>query len=113
MRELERKHGVGMVPYYVAAWKPHILAESGEAPLEVFVPQTHQPGHEAEVPLDRGPCGRCATRSVARVDQRSPAKRSFSGMAAPVVSRTRTKVSMPINSPNLSFPILRKKMFSP
>lgn len=45
--------------------------------------------------------------------QRSPAKRSFSGTGAPVVSWTRTKVSMPMNSPNLSLPILRKKMFSP
>lgn len=51
--------------------------------------------------------------SAARADQRSPAKRSFSGTAAPVASWTRTKVSMPINSPNLSLPILRKKMFSP
>lgn len=50
---------------------------------------------------------------VGRADQRSPAKRSFSGTAAPVVSRTRTKVSTPINSPNRSLPILRKKMFSP
>ncbi len=48
-----------------------------------------------------------------RTDQRSPAKRSFSGRAAPVVSRTRTKVSTPMNSPNLSLPILRKKMLSP
>lgn len=48
-----------------------------------------------------------------RADQRSPAKRSFSGIAVPVVSWTRTKVSTPINSPNLSLPILRKKMFSP
>lgn len=45
--------------------------------------------------------------------QRSPAKRSFSGTAAPVVSLTRTKVSTPIKAPNLSLPILRKKMFSP
>ena len=50
---------------------------------------------------------------VGRPDQRSPAKRSFSGTAAPVASLTRTKVSMPINSPNFSLPILRKKMFSP
>jgi hypothetical protein len=48
-----------------------------------------------------------------RVDQRSPAKRSFSGTAVPVASLTRTKVSVPISSPNLSLPILRKKMFSP
>ncbi|MDO0929765.1 IS21 family transposase [Streptomyces sp. TG1A-8] len=39
----------GMVRYYVAARKPEILVESGKAPLEAFVPQTHQPGHEAEV----------------------------------------------------------------
>lgn len=45
--------------------------------------------------------------------QRRPAKRSFSGTAAPVVSWTRRKVSTPINSPNLSLPIRRKKMFSP
>lgn len=69
------------------------------------------------------PSGVCPARSrrtadahsgpVGRADQRSPAKRSFSGMAAPVASWTRTKVSMPISSPNLSLPILRKKMFSP
>ena len=53
------------------------------------------------------------SQPVGQVDQRSPAKRSFSGMAAPVASWTRTKVSKPINSPNLSLPILRKKMFSP
>lgn len=39
----------GMVRYYVAARKPEILVESGKAPLEAFVPQTYQPGHEAEV----------------------------------------------------------------
>ncbi|MGW9452913.1 hypothetical protein [Streptomyces sp. NPDC055632] len=31
------------------ARKPEILVESGKAPLEAFVPRTHQPGHEAEV----------------------------------------------------------------
>ncbi|MEU2982040.1 hypothetical protein [Streptomyces hirsutus] len=39
----------GMVRYYVADRKPEILAESGKAPREAFVPQTHQPGQEAEV----------------------------------------------------------------
>ncbi|EST37068.1 transposase [Streptomycetaceae bacterium MP113-05] len=38
-----------MVRRYVADRKPQILAESGKAPLEAFVPQTHQPGMEAEV----------------------------------------------------------------
>ncbi|MEU8708613.1 hypothetical protein [Streptomyces sp. NPDC048565] len=38
-----------MVRYYVASRKPEILVESGKAPLEAFVPQTHLPGHEAEV----------------------------------------------------------------
>ncbi|MET9359093.1 hypothetical protein ABZY14_40275 [Streptomyces sp. NPDC006617] len=50
---LVQEHGAdvsyGMVRYYVAARKPEILVESGRAPLEAFVPQTHQPGHEAEV----------------------------------------------------------------
>ncbi len=50
---LVEEHGAegsyGTVRYYVAARKPEILAESGRAPREVFVPQTHQPGHEAEV----------------------------------------------------------------
>ncbi|SEB29368.1 hypothetical protein SAMN04490356_0022 [Streptomyces melanosporofaciens] len=55
----------------------------------------------------------CQVVAGRRSDQRSPAKRSFSGTAAPVASWTRRKVSMPINSPNLSLPILRKKMFSP
>ncbi|MFG3350299.1 hypothetical protein ACGF1Z_35270 [Streptomyces sp. NPDC048018] len=50
---LVEEHGAdvsyGMVRYYVAARKPEILVWSGKAPLEAFVPQTHQPGHEAEV----------------------------------------------------------------
>lgn len=50
---LVEEHGAdvsyGMVRYYVAGRKPEILVESGKAPLEAFVPQTHQPGHEAEV----------------------------------------------------------------
>ncbi|MFE9382846.1 IS21 family transposase [Streptomyces sp. NPDC007025] len=50
---LVEEHGAdvsyGMVRYYVSARKPEILVESGKAPLEAFVPQTHQPGHEAEV----------------------------------------------------------------
>ncbi|MDH6222586.1 hypothetical protein M2283_009937 [Streptomyces pseudovenezuelae] len=53
------------------------------------------------------------SRLVGRADQRSPAKRSFSGTAVPVASWTRTKVSTPISSPNLSLPSLRKKMLSP
>ncbi|MCP9956563.1 hypothetical protein [Streptomyces sudanensis] len=36
----------GWSGYYVAARKPDILVESGEAPLEALVLQTHQPGHE-------------------------------------------------------------------
>ncbi|MET7550802.1 hypothetical protein ABZS94_34520 [Streptomyces sp. NPDC005500] len=35
--------------YYVAGRKPEILVASGKAPLESFVPQTDQPGREAEV----------------------------------------------------------------
>ncbi|MFE2181023.1 IS21 family transposase [Streptomyces sp. NPDC059455] len=50
---LVEEHGAdvsyGIVRYYVASRKPEILVESGKAPLEAFVPQTHQPGHEAEV----------------------------------------------------------------
>jgi hypothetical protein len=66
----------------------------------------HRSGHD-------GPEHHTTTRvPVSRQGQRRPAKRSFSGTSAPVVSWTRTKVSMPINSPNLSLPILRKKMFS-
>lgn len=48
-RLVEEHVSYGMVRYYVAARKPEILVESGKAPLEAFVPQTHQPGHEAEV----------------------------------------------------------------
>lgn len=84
-----------------------------------------RPGRGRPKRNPRGQACRCVTRSIARravdalsrqvgrADQRSPAKRSFSGMAAPVASWTRRKVSMPISSPNLSLPILRKKMFSP
>ncbi|MEU2360089.1 hypothetical protein ABZ616_05075 [Streptomyces noursei] len=39
----------GVACYYIAARKPELLVESGKAPLEAFVPQNHQPGHEAEV----------------------------------------------------------------
>uniref|UniRef100_UPI002F90F177 IS21 family transposase n=1 Tax=Streptomyces sp. NBC_01553 TaxID=2975877 RepID=UPI002F90F177 len=50
---LVEEHGAdvsyGVVRYYVASRKPEILVESGKAPLEAFVPQTHLPGHEAEV----------------------------------------------------------------
>lgn len=38
----------GMVRYYVAGRKSEIFVEAGKAPLEAFVAQTHQPGHEAE-----------------------------------------------------------------
>jgi transposase len=38
-----------MVRRYVSDRKPEILAASGKAPVEAFVPQTHLPGHEAEV----------------------------------------------------------------
>lgn len=34
---------------YVSVRRGEILAESGRAPVEVFVPQTHRPGEEAEV----------------------------------------------------------------
>lgn len=38
-----------MVRRYVSDRKPQILVESGKAPVEAFIPQTHQPGMEAEV----------------------------------------------------------------
>ena len=38
-----------MVRRYVSDRKPEILAASAMAPLEAFVPQTHLPGHEADV----------------------------------------------------------------
>jgi transposase len=38
-----------MVRGYVAARRPQVLVESGRAPLNAFVPQSHQPGAEAEV----------------------------------------------------------------
>jgi transposase len=34
---------------YVAVRRGEILAESGRGPVEVFVPQSHRPGEEAEV----------------------------------------------------------------
>ncbi|MEU8782563.1 hypothetical protein [Streptomyces sp. NPDC048637] len=52
---LVEEHGAdvsyGMVRYYVAGRKPEILVESGKAPLEAFIPQTHRcrrPGAGAE-----------------------------------------------------------------
>ncbi|MFE9890317.1 hypothetical protein [Streptomyces scopuliridis] len=38
-----------MVRRYVADRKPEILAAPGKAPVEAFIPQSHQPGMEAEV----------------------------------------------------------------
>ncbi len=38
-----------MVRRYVSDRKPEILAAAGKAPVEAFVPQTHLPGHKAEV----------------------------------------------------------------
>ncbi|SCD32520.1 hypothetical protein GA0115239_100640 [Streptomyces sp. BpilaLS-43] len=75
-------------------------------PLRSAAPSGRLRSPEGAEPVERrAPVGRAA--------QRSPAKRSFSGTAAPVASFTRTKVSMPMKSANLSLPILRKKMFSP
>jgi transposase len=38
-----------VVRAYIAARKPEIRAETGHGPAEAFVPQSHQPGMEAEV----------------------------------------------------------------
>ncbi|MFD8743420.1 IS21 family transposase [Streptomyces sp. NPDC059616] len=50
---LVQEHGADvsyqMVRRYVSGREPEILAASGKAPVEAFVPQTHLPGHEAEV----------------------------------------------------------------
>ena len=48
------EHGMNGVSYpvvraYVADRKPQIRAEAGRGPANVFIPQTHQPGDEAEV----------------------------------------------------------------
>jgi transposase len=48
------EHGMVDVSYqvvraYVAARKPEIRAEAGRGPAEVFIPQAHRPGMEAEV----------------------------------------------------------------
>jgi len=53
-RRLMDEHGMADVSYpvvraYVAERKPQIRAEAGRGPAEVFVPQTHRPGDEAEV----------------------------------------------------------------
>jgi hypothetical protein len=48
------EHGMHDVSYpvvraYVADRKPQIRAKAGRGPVNVFVPQTHRPGEEAEV----------------------------------------------------------------
>lgn len=53
-RRLMDEHGMTDVSYpvvraYVAGRKPQIRVEAGRGPAEVFVPQTHRPGDEAEV----------------------------------------------------------------
>jgi hypothetical protein len=57
---LRAEHGMVDVSYpvvraYVAVRKPAIRAEAGQTPLQVFFPQTHRPGEEAEVDLRRRP----------------------------------------------------------
>ena len=51
---LTDEHGMREVSYpvvraYIAARSPQIRVEQGRGPVEVFVPQTHLPGREAEV----------------------------------------------------------------
>lgn len=51
---LTAEHGAADVSYqmvkkYVAARRPEIWAEAGRGPVKAFVPQSHQPGAEAEV----------------------------------------------------------------
>lgn len=53
-RRLIDEHGMEDVSYpvvraYVAGRKPQVRAEAGRGPAEVFVPQSHRPGEEAEV----------------------------------------------------------------
>jgi transposase len=53
-RRLMDEHGMTDVSYpvvraHVAERKPQIRAEAGRGPAEVFIPQTHRPGDEAEV----------------------------------------------------------------
>jgi transposase len=53
-RRLTDEHGMAGVSYpvvraYVAERKPQVRAQAGRGPAEVFIPQTHRPGDEAEV----------------------------------------------------------------
>jgi transposase len=53
-RRLIDEHGMADVSYpvvrsYVAERKPQVRTEAGRGPAEVFIPQTHRPGDEAEV----------------------------------------------------------------
>ena len=64
-RRLMDEHGMADVSYpvvraYVAERKPQVRVEAGRGPAEVFVPQSHRPGDEAEVDFGecRGPAGR-------------------------------------------------------
>ena len=103
--------------------RPDGTATAG-VPAQTFVPAPLRPTWPEAAGREEGDlnAGAMLTPCVAQCiafgrykgdDQRNPAKRSFSGTAAPVVSWTRTKVSTPISSVNLSLPIFRKKMFSP
>ncbi|WP_040815793.1 IS21 family transposase [Nocardia concava] len=73
----------GRVRAYVADRKPEILAASGRAPAQVFVPQSHRPGMEAEVDFGeivirlRGDLVRCYLFAL---------RMSFSGKAVHRVS---------------------------
>ncbi|WP_224285184.1 hypothetical protein [Streptomyces sp. LS1784] len=80
---LVEEHGADVsyqqVRRYVADRKPQILVESGKTPLEVFVPQTHQPGMEAEVDFgdvtvreDRPPAPAHRRRDQPRPHRRPP-----------------------------------------
>lgn len=82
---------------YVSVRRGEILAESGRAPVEVFVPQSHRPGEEAEVDFGdvvielRGPsrarCSRCGCRSPAArftgCSSQPGRKRSWRAMCTP------------------------------
>ncbi|WP_395292433.1 hypothetical protein ACF9IK_01690 [Kitasatospora hibisci] len=51
---LVAEHGMTDVSYgrvrdYIARRRPEIWAEAGRGPVNLFIPQTHRPGEEAEV----------------------------------------------------------------
>ena len=85
----------------------------GSSPAGAATSGAPRAGPASLLPVGRGPgSGPVGPRPVSARPSAKPAKRSSSGSGAPVVSKTRTKLSDAHDCENSSSPISRKKMLS-